>query len=188
MVPRFPVVLASASPRRRQLLQRICREFEVFAPNLDESSELLPLEDRATELALLKAQSIQGEDALVIGSDTIVCLRADALGKPIDAVEASAMLNRLSGREHVVITGVALVWPTGSHTFCETATVAVRELSGAEIDKYIAGGEPMDKAGAYAIQGGAASFARVTSGDENTVIGLPLDALRKALEAHGLAH
>lgn len=187
MVPRFTVVLASASPRRQLLLRKILDDFEVFAPNLDESSETLPLEERSKELAMRKALFVNRDDALVIGSDTIVGLDNQALGKPENAEDARATLAILSGRTHVVITGVALVWPGGSHAFADTTNVTFRELSQAEITAYVDTGEPMDKAGSYAIQGGAVGFAGQVDGDIDTVIGLPVAALACALETHELA-
>jgi septum formation protein len=147
-----------------------------------------PLESRAKFLALAKAKCAARNDEIVIGSDTIVGLGHEALGKPQDVADAKSMLERLSGRSHVVITGVGIVWPEGSHAFAETATVHFRELSRSEIEAYVAGGEPMDKAGSYAIQGGAAQFGEVVEGDMDTVIGLPVASLANALEAHGLAH
>ncbi len=181
------MILASASPRRRELLKRILPEFEVFKPNLDESSGTLPLSERARELAIRKASLVDRRDALVIGSDTIVDVDGRALGKPVDEADARSMLSQLAGREHAVITGVALMWPGGSHALCEVATVSFRRLTDAQINNYIASGEPMDKAGAYAIQGRAAAFAEVIEGDIDTVIGLPIRGLADALEQHGLA-
>jgi len=187
MVPGFPVILASASPRRRELLKQIFPDFQVRAPNLDESSDEYPLEQRAANLAIRKANCFSGEGSLVIGSDTIVVLNDQALGKPEDEVDAKAMLSKLSAATHQVMTGVAFTWPGGSHSFCEVASVAIRELSISEIDAYVESGEPMDKAGAYAIQGCAAAFATVTQGHVETVIGLPTSALAQALREHGVA-
>ena len=106
------------------------------------------------------------------------------LAKPRDAADARRMLRALSGREHVVITGVGLVWPGGSESFAETSRVRFRDLSDAEIADYVQTGEPMDKAGAYAIHGGAASFVEGLDGSLSNVVGLPIEALGKSLARH----
>ena len=187
LVPAFPVVLASASPRRRELLKKLLAEFNLANPNIDENSNVLPLEERARLLALEKARRCRRAGSLVIGSDTIVGLGDESLGKPNDATEARDMLERLSGRTHRVITGVGLVWDTGEDSFVEVAKVTFRKLNKTEIDDYVAGGEPMDKAGAYAIQGGAAEFAESIGGDIHTVVGLPVARLADSLVGLGLA-
>lgn len=187
LVPRYPVVLASASPRRRDLLSRLFEEFDVVGAEVDESSETLPLEDRAAELASAKAAAVWALEAIVIGADTIVGMGDIALGKPADEAGARTMLQRLSGRRHRVITGVAVRWPDGETAFSDVAELEFRSLTEDEIGAYVATGEPMDKAGAYAIQGGAADFATAVEGDVDTVIGLPLTQLSWRLQALGLA-
>jgi septum formation protein len=180
-------VLASASPRRRDLLSRLFADFEVVSTDVDESSDTLPLEKRATELASAKAAAVWTMDAIVIAADTIVGLGDESLGKPQDAEEAKDMLRRLSGKRHRVITGVAIRWPEGETAFNDVAELEFRDLTDAEIANYVATGEPMDKAGAYAIQGGAAIFATTVDGDVDTVIGLPITQLAWRLQALGLA-
>lgn len=187
MVPHYRVVLASASPRRKDLLGKLFEDFEIVGTDVDESSDTLPLEKRATELAVAKAAAVWTMEAIVIAADTIVGLGDEALGKPNDAEEAKKMLGRLSGKRHRVITGVAIRWPEGETAFNDVAELEFRDLSDAEIAAYVVTGEPMDKAGAYAIQGGAAKFAASVEGDVNTVIGLPITQLAWRLQALGLA-
>jgi septum formation protein len=118
----------------------------------------------------------------VLGADTTVVLDGEVLGKPRDAQEAAAMLGRLSGRSHRVLTGVCLISPEGrTETAVETTTVEFRALSRAEIDRYVASGEPMDKAGAYAIQGGAGAFVTRIEGDFDNVVGLPVALVAQLL-------
>lgn len=187
LVPRYKVVLASASPRRRDLLSRLFADFEIVITDVDESSGTLPLEKRATELAAAKAAAVWTMEAIVIAADTIVGLGDEALGKPLDEEEAKEMLVRLSGKRHRVITGVAIRWPEGETAFNDVAELEFRDLTEEEIAAYVATGEPMDKAGAYAIQGGAAKFATSVEGDVDTVIGLPITQLAWRLQALGLA-
>jgi septum formation protein len=184
-----PVVLASASPRRRELLARLLPEFEVEVADLDEDA--LTVDDpwqTAVRLAEAKARQVFGRrsEALVIGGDTVVALPEDGgrhrqLAKPASPAEAAEMLRALSGRTHRVITGVALVSASGSRTFAETTLVTFRELSEEEIARYVATGEPMDKAGGYAVQGAAADFVERLEGSETNVIGLPTERLGEAL-------
>lgn len=186
VVPRFPVVLASASPRRAALLGRILEKFQVYDANVDESSSLLPLEHRAVHLALEKARSVTVAGCLVVGADTIVGIDDESFGKPVSDADARDMLERLSGGEHRVMTGVALLWPGGEHSFCDVTRVTFRPLTAEEIDLYVQTGEPRDKAGAYAIQGGAQKFATSVDGDVDTVIGLPVARLKVELDRLGL--
>jgi septum formation protein len=185
-----PVILASASPRRKELLAQITPEFEVRVSDVDE--EALTTADpweTAERLALAKARAVAAQfpQAIVIGGDTVVAVgdehgAYDQLAKPVDQEDARAMLGRLSGREHLVITGVGLVWPGGQESFHDTSRVRFRDLTDQEIREYVATGEPMDKAGAYAIQGGASGFVNGLEGSLSNVIGLPLEMLRERLE------
>ena len=186
MIPKFPVVLASASPRRRQLLGQLFQSFTVIEPNLNESSDVLPLEARAEHLASKKANAVQVRDALVVASDTIVGIGTKEFGKPADSDQARHMLVELSGRKHRVVTAVCLLWPGGEKVFHEVATVRFNSLSPDQIDKYVATGEPLDKAGGYAIQGEGATLVESFEGDRDTVIGLPVRRLRSELEDLGL--
>ena len=184
-----PVILASASPRRKELLAQLLDDFSIVPADVDEDA--LTVSDpweTATNLALAKARAVRGihPEALVIGGDTVVALAENRghvqLTKPIDKDDAERILRRLSGKTHVVITGVALVQPGLEKTFSETTRVKFRNLSDAEISAYVATGEPMDKAGAYAIQAGAEPFVLRVEGSLSNVIGLPLEELRRQLQ------
>ena len=143
--------------------------------------------DTARRLAEAKGEAValRHPGALVVSGDTVVALNEEGawrqLAKPADIADARAMLSLLSGREHIVISGVALRWPGGAQSFVATSTVRFRALSAADIEAYVATGEPMGKAGAYAIQGGAAAFADVVEGYASTVVGLPVEELQQLL-------
>lgn len=186
----YPVVLASASPRRCELLRSLIPEFEVIAAEVDEEPlPQEPPEETAVRLARDKALSIYDSrpSSLVIAGDTVVAVAVDEaltqLGKPAHAAEAEDMLKALSGRSHVVITGLCLRWPKGMRILAETTTVQFKELSDAEIAAYVATGEPNDKAGAYAIQGGARDFVIRVEGSLTNVVGLPMERLEECLRS-----
>lgn len=171
------VVLASASPRRLELLRRIGVEPDVRPADVDETP--LPGEapaDLVARLAATKASVVAATHpgALVVAADTEVVVDGRILGKPADDADARAMLELLSGREHEVLTGVHL-W-LGDRTAAEVVrtTVCFRPLTGREIAGYVAGGEPMGKAGAYAIQGAGGAFVESITGSDSNVVGLPL--------------
>ena len=171
------LILASASPRRQKLLASAQIAFTVDAPEVDES--LLPGETpqaAAERLAAAKAEEVLGRNpgALVLAADTLVALGSEILGKPASPEEAEAMLARLSGRSHEVITGVALFGEDRQERFHVRTEVEFRELHPEEIRAYVQSGEPLDKAGAYGIQGGAAGFVRAIRGSYTNVVGLPL--------------
>jgi septum formation protein len=194
MVAKHPVVLASASPRRRELLLRLFPNFEVVDSGVPEHlPETGDPERVAKRLARAKALGVAVErrDAIVIGADTVVAVGERLLAKPETPSDAASMLRLLSGRDHTVTTAVAILYPHGERTeayvFADTAQVRFRPLDEEEIQAYVATGEPMDKAGAYAIQGGAASFIESLEGDMDTVIGLPVARLREALSQLSLA-
>lgn len=187
---RPPLVLASQSPRRRELLRRLGLPCTVHPSEADEAVVPgTPPDALVRELALLKAADVarQHPDALTLGADTIVVLDGDVLGKPADTDEARAMLRRLSGRTHIVYSGLALVHPPDGRevTAYEATDVTFAPLSDDEIAAYVATGAPMDKAGAYGIQDdfGALFVARV-EGDYYNVVGLPLHRLYRTLRAH----
>ena len=183
------VVLASQSPRRRQLLSLIGIEHEVRPANIDET--YLPGEEpraHAVRLARGKAAAIAIQGAVTIGSDTIVVVDGDVLGKPRDDEEAAEMLRRLSGRSHTVVTAVAVHWRQAMVSDAEEVGVTFRALSEADIRGYIATGEPMDKAGAYGIQGYGATIVERVEGDYFAVMGLPLNRLVRLLESLGLVY
>jgi septum formation protein len=185
------VILASQSPRRRELLTLVGIPHEVRPADIDET--YFPGErpwDHAERLAREKAAVIarQEPDAVVIGSDTIVVVDGDVLGKPADEPEARRMLRRLADRSHVVMTAVAVVWRGETRSGVEQVGVDFHPLTDGEIDAYIATREPMDKAGAYGIQGfGAAIVARV-DGDYFAVMGLPVQRVVRMLRELGLRY
>jgi septum formation protein len=185
------VVLASQSPRRRDLLNLIGIAHTVRPADIDES--VLPGErplDCVERLARTKARRVAADErgAVVIGSDTVVVIDDRILNKPIDQHDARAMLQRLAGREHVVHTAVCVMYDSAEVAGVETVAVHFRPLSDAEIDAYIATGEPMDKAGAYGIQGYGATIVERVSGDFFAVMGLPLVRLTRLLGGVGLRY
>lgn len=181
------VILASASPRRRELLQLIGIEHEVRPADIDE--RYLPHESpsaHAERLAREKASAIDEDGAVTIGSDTIVVIDGDVLGKPRDRAHAREMLKRLSGRSHVVMTGVAVRWQGRVASGLEEVGVTFRALGDDEIERYIDTGEPMDKAGAYGIQGFGATLVDRIDGDYFAVMGLALNRLVRLCRSLGL--
>ena len=175
------IVLASASPRRRDLLDQLGLRFEVRAPDIDES--LLDGEDArdyVLRLAAAKAAAIAAEAAvLVIAADTTVELDGRVLGKPADADEAASMLSALSGRTHRVHTGVAVRMGERLVTDVVTTMVTMTPIERRAIHWYVATGEPFDKAGGYALQGAAGVFVQRVSGSVSNVIGLPLHTVAR---------
>jgi septum formation protein len=193
MTPKL--ILASASPRRQELLAQAGYCFEVQPSSVPESRR--PGEDAirfATRLAREKAGEVfarrqaagMAETAMVLGADTVVVCDGEVLGKPSDAADAERMLLLLSGRTHHVVTGVAVVWGSSSPPVVEIAAeltqVTMQTLSPEEVSRYVASGEPMDKAGAYAIQGYAGRWIPRISGCYFNVVGLPLALVASLLE------
>jgi septum formation protein len=183
------VVLASASPRRRDLLTLVGIPHDVRPANVDETyiaGEAPP--KHAERLAREKAAAIRERDAVVIGSDTIVVVDGAVLGKPADARDAARMLRLLSGRSHLVMTGVAVAWRGVIESGVEEVGVTFRALSEADIADYVATGEPLDKAGAYGIQGFGATIVTRVDGDYFAVMGLALHRLIGLFERQGLRY
>jgi septum formation protein len=185
------VILASQSPRRRELLALVGIAHDVLPADIDES--YLAGErprDHAERLARGKADVVAARepDAVVIGSDTIVVVDGDVLGKPADENDAVRMLARLAGRSHTVVTAVAVAWRGETRSAVEEVGVTFHPLSRAEIDAYIATREPMDKAGAYGIQGYGATIVARVDGDYFAVMGLPLQRLIRVLGALGIRY
>jgi septum formation protein len=184
------LVLASASPRRRELLAILGLPFEVLASEVDESlpSGEAP-ECSVARLAVAKAEAgaERRPDALVLGADTLVVLDGFVFGKPRDAAQARSMLRGLSGRTHRVWTGIAVAG-AGTPTLERVvgAEVTFRAISDQEIEAYVATGEPLDKAGAYAIQGRASAFVTELRGELSTVVGLPMSATIELLRERGV--
>ncbi len=179
------IILASASPRRKELLGAVFDKFECIPANIEESvPPAVPAEETAEFLAVKKAAFIAEKypDALVIGCDTVVILDGTVYGKPADEADAKRMLTELSGRVHSVITGVCLFAGARSVSFSERTEVEFFPLSEDEINAYIASGEPMDKAGAYGIQDRGLLPAKSISGDYFSVVGLPAARLKREAE------
>lgn len=187
---RVPLVLASRSPRRRALLERLGLAFDVRPSPDDERWPEGEAPGTAVErLALEKAEAVAhaAPEALTLGADTVVVLEGTVLGKPADPEEARRMLRRLSGATHTVYTGLALVHPASGRrvTAHETTAVTFAPLTEDEIARYVATGAPLDKAGAYGIQDDAgALFVTRIEGDYYNVVGLPLHRLYRLLTAH----
>ncbi|HWU38755.1 MAG TPA: Maf family protein [Candidatus Acidoferrum sp.] len=189
------IILASASPRRAALLAQVGLPFLVLPSTLDEDEGWAGTlgedhEGRACRLALAKAQDVAAQVAagLVIGADTIVVCDGIAYGKPRNASEARETLTRLAGRTHQVVTAVAIVEAqTGRVEIARSVTlVRMRSFESTEVAAYVATGEPLDKAGAYAIQGRGALLVEGIEGEYSTVVGLPLPTLARLLRAFGV--
>ena len=183
------VILASASPRRRELLTLIGLEHEVQPADVDET--LIAGEAPrayADRLARNKAQAVATPATITIGCDTIVVVDGDVLGKPRDAADASRMLRLLSGRSHLVMTAVAIAHAGRIVSDVVQVGVTFRTLGDAEISEYIRTGEPMDKAGAYGIQGYGATIVDGVDGDYFAVMGLPLNRLVRLIESIGFEY
>ena len=186
-------VLASQSPRRKELLAQIGLSFEVVVSRADENiTEELSPGELVERLSLIKAEAVRDslagrEDApVVIGADTVVYHNGRILGKPKDEEDAFLMLRSLSGDTHSVFTGVSILFPDGTVTFHSETKVGFDELSDAEIRAYIASGEPMDKAGAYGIQGLGGAFVTGIEGEYANVVGFPIGEFCRILRKKGL--
>lgn len=182
------IILASASPRRKELLEMAGFTPEIMPSRADETTDISDPEEMVRELSKRKAKSVAQEvdDGIVIGSDTVVYIDGQVLGKPSDEEDAAYMLKLLSGRFHFVSTGVTLIKVSGGKVmdtgnFCETTKVYVEPLTDEEIQEYIATKEPMDKAGAYGIQGAFGKHISYLEGDYYTVVGLPLARTYQAI-------
>lgn len=180
------LILASGSPRRRELLEQASIPYIVAPANADESvpCDFTP-EQAVTELARRKALAAQKEypEELILAADTLVALEGQTFGKPVDEKEAEEMLRRLSGRTHEVFTGVAIRCGNRENAFFERTLVTFYELDTCDIEEYIKTGEPMDKAGAYGIQGRGCLFVRRLEGDYFNVVGLPIARVCRELKA-----
>lgn len=200
------IILASASPRRKELLEQIGLDFEIWPAKGEEIITKEKPEEVVSELSCQKAEEVAAvvslyglrheelvtpQDIMVIGADTVVSIHGKILGKPKDEDEAFWMLSTLSGNRHAVYTGVTIVLidksgKAGEHTFYERTYVSMKELTEEEIKRYIATGEPMDKAGAYGIQGKCAIYIDKIDGDYNNVVGLPVAAIYGELKKLGI--
>ncbi|MCR5083434.1 MAG: Maf family protein [Parasporobacterium sp.] len=183
------LILASGSPRRKEILEKAGFDFEIRVSDVDEGIEFGTPADLVEKLSLIKAKDVanlvkaEGKHGLVIGADTVVALDGLVYGKPKDKEEAFEMLKSLRGRAHSVFTGVSLVDAISGRTmtFHDETKVFFKNPSDDELKAYIEGGEPMDKAGAYAIQGEGAFLIERIEGDYLNVVGLPLDKLKDNL-------
>ena len=205
------IILASGSPRRKELLEQVGLEFEICPAKGEEVITTTIPHEAVLELSRQKAEEVaggiaaylehgipsqlvgepKGQDILVIGADTVVAYGNKILGKPKDEENAREMLSLLSGNTHSVYTGVTCVFisadgKTGEHSFYEKTDVSMCPMSQEQIKRYIATGEPMDKAGSYAIQGRCAVYVRKINGDYNNVVGLPVGRLYQELRALGI--
>ena len=177
------LILASQSPRRKELLGLFHIPFVIRVADIDETMDenRAPF-DEVARVSRLKAEAVERtDDDIVIAADTIVVCRNRVLGKPHSPEEAKAMLALLAGRDHQVMTGMTVLRGGAAITTTEVTDIHFRQLSQREIDAYVASGEPMDKAGAYGIQGGAALFAEKMVGDYYNVMGLPVCKLWQTL-------
>ena len=184
--PGPPILLASASPRRRELLARAGYAFDVVPADVDERRRHdEPPRDFVVRVAIDKAQAVATRTAtngVVLGADTVVLLDGDVLGKPRDTEDAAAMLRRLSGRTHEVLTGMALVCGTECRTAVATTTVTFATLEPDAIEWYVATGEAADKAGGYGVQGIASRFVDRIEGSYTNVVGLPVSLFDRLLK------
>ncbi|MDP4133963.1 MAG: Maf family protein [Bacillota bacterium] len=181
-------ILASMSPRRSELLSSMGLEFEICPADIDENIGVNNPEKLVTMLALLKASFVASkytdQEVVVIAADTVVAIDGEILGKPSDELDAHNMLRKLSGKKHTVYTGYCCARADNGNMVsrCAKADVYFREISDKEIEDYIKTGEPMDKAGAYGIQGIGRQFVLRTKGEFSCVMGLPVEALGKLLK------
>ncbi|MGI6392960.1 MAG: Maf family protein [Candidatus Izemoplasmatales bacterium] len=183
------VILASNSPRRRELFDFLGVKYQIMTKDVSEAIDqgLLP-EEQAMELAFRKAHAVfkENKDKIVLGFDTLVYTETEILGKPKDDKDARRMLRILSGTKHMVVTGTAILTKAVSHSFYSKTAVTFYPLTDEEIDKYIASKEPMDKAGAYAVQGYGARFVERIEGDYYTVMGMPVSRIYQEFKKLGI--
>ncbi|RBP93976.1 septum formation protein [Cytobacillus firmus] len=182
------LILASSSPRRKELLENLHLQFEVSSSDVDESFDpVLTPGEIVKELAHRKAKAVFNKhpDSYVIGSDTVVVKDGNVLGKPGSSKEAFTMLKSLAGATHSVYTGVSIVTPENVNTFYEKTDVVFWELTDEEINSYIGTGEPFDKAGAYGIQGMGSMLVKSINGDYFSVVGLPVSRTVRELRKAG---
>ena len=186
---RKKIILASASPRRKELLSQIGITFEIIKAEKEEHiTSSIPTEV-VKELSMQKAKEVAAkcDGSIIIGADTIVAMEGQILGKPKDRADAMRMLRLLQGKKHQVITGVTvLLGSTKTRSFAEVTDVSLYPMTDAQIERYIATKEPMDKAGAYGIQGRFAAYVRGIEGDYNNVVGLPIGRLYQEVLSAGI--
>ena len=187
------IILASASPRRQELLTQIGMEFKVIPSGMEEVPQSRQPEVVVMELSEGKAGDVfeslpekEKENSLVIGADTMVAFKGRIMGKPDSRENAQEILSCLQGGIHQVYTGVTLIWQGGKRSFYEKTDVVMYPMSMEEIKEYVDTGEPMDKAGAYGIQGQGAAYIKEIRGDYNNVVGLPIGRLYQEMKKQKL--
>ena len=188
MKPTKKLILASGSPRRAEILSAVGWEFEKHVPSIDETERAGETpEAYVCRLAKEKAESIAAEhaDAAVLGADTTVVLDGKIIGKPVDLEDACAMIASLSGNEHEVLTGVAVVADGRTEVGLQRTRVKFAEMNSDEIEFLVAKGEPLDKAGGYAVQAQAALFIEYVNGDYWNVVGLPINLVYRIMRQAG---
>ena len=171
------IILASASPRRKEILELADLKFNIMPSNAQEITTKTAPNEVVMELASIKAKDIykkSEKQSMIVGADTVVAYQGQILGKPTDEADAKRMLTMLSGQTHEVYTGVCVIEDGKTKTFYEETKVTFYEISDEQIDHYIKTGEPMDKAGSYGIQGKAAVFIKGIEGDYYNVVGFPI--------------
>ena len=171
------IILASASPRRKEILELADLKFDIMPSNAQEITTKTAPNEVVMELASIKAKDIykkSEKQSMIVGADTVVAYQGQILGKPADEADAKRMLTMLSGQTHEVYTGVSIIEDGKTKTFYEETKVTFYEISDEQIDRYIKTGEPMDKAGSYGIQGKAAVFIKGIEGDYYNVVGFPI--------------
>lgn len=178
-----PIILASKSPRRKELLSLITENFVIKSAEVDESLPKGIQPDKAVEyLSKIKAEPFRNDEDIIIGADTVVSIDGVILGKPKDRSNAFKMLKMLSGKYHSVFTGVTIIKPDSTKTFSVETRVKFFDLTDREINDYLDTGEPFDKAGAYGIQGKGSLLVKKIDGDYFNVVGLPVSTLNKYLK------
>jgi nucleoside triphosphate pyrophosphatase len=184
------VILASTSPRRREILALLGAPFQVIAPEFDELvSAHSSIEDAVLDFAVGKAQSVavKHPESIVIGSDTMISIDGEKIGKPVDEADARRILRSLSGKRHAIYTSVAIVDDGGPGLQkVETVEVIMRRFSTEEIERYLAAGESLDKAGAYSIQGEGGDLIATINGDYLAAVGMPLKPIAAYLKSRGV--
>lgn len=181
------IILASKSPRRKQIMDELYIPYEIIVANIEEKINLNnDLKEEIEKLSFLKALKVfdDNKDAVVIGADTIVVVNNKVLGKPKDALDAKNMLKMLQNSKHYVITAVTILSSEKSETFSNISEVFFNEMSDKEIEDYIKTNEPMDKAGSYAIQGIGSKFINKINGDYYAIMGLPISEVYKRLKEY----
>lgn len=190
----YPVILASGSPRRKELLKLLGVDFKIITSNKEEIVTSQNPEAVVKELSMMKAEDVaQGVDgpAIILGADTVVAYKGQILGKPKDRADAIRMISSFAGDEHQVYTGVCMIRKEADGrvkkiSFAEKTQVSVYPMTKQEIERYVDSGEPMDKAGAYAIQGLFAPYIKEISGDYYNIVGFPIARIYQCLKAEGI--